>query len=155
MSVFLKYLTVYLLSAVKFILGPTLGLSFNLNLIAICVLTTAGMMTTVYVLAYFGEQIRELTVRVFGSKTKKKKVFTEKSRRFVRIWKKHGVKGIAFLTPLLLSPPVGTLLATALGGKKEEIIKWMWVWASVSSVVLTLILKYAAWLISDIVSITP
>lgn len=154
MAELLKYLTVYLLSAVKFILGPMLGLSYDLNVVTICLLTTGGMMTTVYVFSYFGHHIRNLSLRVFGP-GKKKKIFTSKSRRFVRIWNKHGVKGIAFLTPLLLSPPIGTILANAFGGKKEEIIKWMWIWAIVSSVVLTLILKYAAWLIKDLIWVSP
>ncbi|MEO9474254.1 MAG: hypothetical protein ABJG41_01925 [Cyclobacteriaceae bacterium] len=154
MPLILKYLIVYLLSAVKFIFGPSFGLSFGLSVPEICILTLAGMMSTVYLVCYFGPHIRKLTIRVFGKK-KKRAVFSPRTRRFVKIWKKYGVKGIAFLTPLLLSPPGGTFLANAFGGKKPEIIKWMWVFGSISSVVLTLVLKYASWLVQDFIFVKP
>ncbi len=147
MSLALKYVSVFLISCVKFILGPILGLSYGINIPVICILTTAGMMLTVYVICYFGEPIRSFFVRVFGKK--KKKVFSPKSRRFVEIWNKYGIKGIAFLTPILLSPPGGTFIAIAFGGKKSDIIKWMWVSSAFFSVVLTLVMKYASWLLSD------
>ncbi|WP_258102540.1 hypothetical protein [Marinoscillum sp. MHG1-6] len=150
MSEIWKYLVVYLLSGLKFIFGPSLGLSFGMSIPVIAILTTAGMMSTVYLITHFGEEIRALTIRVFGVR-KKKKVFTKRNRRFVTIWNKYGVKGIALLTPLLLSPPGGTILANALGGKKNEIITWMWIFGGVFSVVLTLILKYASWLIKDFI----
>lgn len=154
MPLILKYLIVYLLSSVKFIFGPSFGLSFGLGVVEICILTLAGMMTTVYLVSYFGNEIRSLSVRIFGI-SKRKKIFSSRSRRFVRIWHKYGVKGVAFLTPLLLSPPGGTFIAAALGGKKKDIIKWMWIFGALSSIVLTLILKYASWLISDFVLIQP
>lgn len=153
MPLILKYLIVYLLSALKFIFGPTFGLSFGLSLLEICILTLAGMMTTVYLVSYFGVQIRSMTRKIFGSK--KAKLFSARSRRFVRFWNKFGVKGVAFLTPLLLSPPGGTFLANALGGKKQEIIKWMWIFGAIFSVLLTLILKYASWLIQDFILVNP
>ena len=148
MPLILKYLIVYLGSCVKVILGPSFGLSFKLNPIIIMALTLAGMMTTVYVICYFGPQIRHLYVRIFGKKNRR--VFTARNRRFVRVWKRWGVMGIAFLTPILLSPPGGAFLANAFGGKKEEIIKWMWVFGSVFSVVLTLVVKYASWLVKGL-----
>jgi hypothetical protein len=118
------------------------------------VLTLAGMMTTVYLVCYFGDEIRIFSVKIFGIR-KKQKLFSSRSRRFVRIWRKYGVNGVAFLTPLLLSPPGGTFIALALGGKKKEIIKWMWIFGSIFSIVLTLILKYASWLISDFILVKP
>ncbi|MFY0601208.1 MAG: hypothetical protein JXR03_16145 [Cyclobacteriaceae bacterium] len=150
MPLILKYLIVYLLSALKFILGPTFGLSFGLSWVEICILTLAGMMTTVYLICYFGDQIRVIFRRFFSSK-KKKVVFSKKSRRFVKIWNTYGVKGIAFLTPILLSPPGGTFLAIALGGKKKEIIKWMWIFGGAFSLIFSLIMKYASWLIQDFI----
>ncbi len=41
---------------------------------------------------------------------KRKKVFTNKNRRIVRIKQRYGLIGIAMITPLLLSIPVGTFL---------------------------------------------
>ena len=42
----------------------------------------------------------------------RKKVFTKKNRRIVKLWKKYGEFGVAFLTPIILSIPLGTFIAT-------------------------------------------
>lgn len=149
MPVIVKYLIVYALSGLKIILGPTLGLAYGFNIFITALLSLLGMMTTVYLLSYFGDEIRAFTLKIFGPK-KKKKVFTPKKRRFVRVWKKYGVMGIAFLTPILLSPPGGTLMANAFGGNKSEIIKWMWIFGAFWSLMLTLMVKYASWILQDL-----
>lgn len=149
MPIILKYFIVYVLSAVKIIFGPTLGLAYDFSVIETVLLTLGGMMTTIYLFSYFGPQIKRVTDRIFRRK-KKRSVFTRKNRQFVKIWRKYGVPGIAFFTPLLLSPPGGAILANALGGKRSEIIKWMWIFGGFWSVVLTLIVKYAKWLLVDL-----
>ncbi|MEQ8474217.1 MAG: hypothetical protein RIC35_23680 [Marinoscillum sp.] len=149
MPLILKYLIVYVLSAIKIIFGPTLGLAYDFSILETTLLTLAGMMSTVYLISYFGPQIKRISDRIFIRK-KKRKTFTKRNRRFVKIWRKYGVPGVAFLTPLLLSPPGGTILANALGGKRPEIIKWMWIFGGIWSFVLTLIVKYAKWLLVDL-----
>lgn len=149
MPLIFKYLIVYILSAVKIIFGPTLGMTYGFSVVETAILTLAGMMTTVYLFTYFGTEIKNLTDRVFKRK-KKQKLFTTRTRRFVKIWRKYGVPGVAFFTPLLLSPPGGAILANAFGGKPKEIIKWMWVFGGIWSVILTLIVKYARWLLVDL-----
>jgi hypothetical protein len=146
MSFILKYILVFFASSAKFILGPAIGLSYDISWPIISLLTTGGMMFTVYIVCFFGDPIRALMVRIFGKS--KRKVFSKRSRRFVEIWNLYGIWGIALLTPILLSPPGGTFLAIALGGHKPDIIKWMWISSVFFSIVLTLILKYASWLIS-------
>ena len=71
-----------------------------------------------------------------------RKKFTKNKRRFVRVWKKFGVKGIAVLTPLLLMPLGGAILVNVLGGKKKEIILWMWVSSLFWGFVLSAVVKY-------------
>ncbi len=142
MPLFLKYLLVFALSSVKIIFGPTLGLAYGFSVAETIMISVLGMMTTVYLLTYFGEYIR-IIFRKLSFRKKKKKVFTPKKRRFVRIWRQYGVPGIAFLTPILLSPPGGAILANAFKGKRKEIIKWMWVFSIFWSVILTLAVKYA------------
>lgn len=144
-----KYLIVYALSAFKIIFGPTLGQAYGFSILETVLLSVAGMMTTVYLLSYFGPEIRSFFKRIFGS-SKPKKKFTKKTRNFIRIWQRYGVPGVAFFTPILLSPPGGTILATAFGGKRKEIIKWMWIFGSVWSVILTLLVKYASHLLHDL-----
>lgn len=146
----LKYLVVYVLSAVKIIFGPTLGLAYGFSILETALVSLFGMMTTVYLISYFGPQIQRITHRILRFRKKKRKIFSPKTRRFVRIWRKYGVPGVAFFTPILLSPPGGTFLANAFGGKRQEIIKWMWISGTFWSFTLTLLVKYASWLLEDL-----
>lgn len=143
-----KYLIVYALSAVKIIFGPTMGLAYGFSILETSVLSLLGMMTSVYLLSYFGEEIK-IIFRRFSRPKKKKKIFTPQRRRFVRIWKKWGVAGIAFFTPILLSPIGGAILANAFGGKRQEIIKWMWIFGAGWSLVLTVLTRYGEWLFRE------
>ncbi|MEP0986363.1 hypothetical protein [Ekhidna sp.] len=147
MATVLKYFTVYFLSGLKFVFGPTFGVANDLPVIAIIILTSLGMMTTIYLFTFFGEEIHGFFQRF----RKNKKVFTNKSRRFVKIWKKFGLKGLCLLTPLLLTPPGGGLLVNLIGAKKKDILKWMWISAVLWSTIITLILKYAFWLVEDFI----
>ena len=137
----IKYLTVYSISALKFVFGPTLGLAYGFNVFTTGTLTLLGAMTSVYVFTFFGDQIKNLMSRIF--KAKKKNIFSKNNRRFVVIWKKYGIMGIAFLTPIFLTPIGGTITANALGCKKEDIFKYMWISSLFWSYTITWLLKFA------------
>ena len=131
----IPYFTVYVSSAVRFFLGPALGIGFGLGIGPTILLTTAGMMSTVFFITYFNHIIQIFIQRFFSLKKNKK--FTSRTRKFIKIWKYSGVKGIAFITPIVLSPVIGAILLNAVGAKKKEIIKWMLLsallWASIES----------------------
>jgi len=56
------------------------------------------------------KSVKDFFTNLFPKK-KKKKIFSKKTKRFIRIKNKWGLFGIAFLTPLILSIPIGTFLA--------------------------------------------
>ena len=147
MSIIFKYVTVYFLSGFKFIFGPAFGAANDLHLIAIIPLTASGMMTTVYLFTFFGSNIRTFALRFRRSP----KIFTNRSRKFVRIWRRYGLVGVCLLTPLLLSPPLGGLLGNLFETNKKKLIKWMWISAIGWSAILSTIVKYAFWLIGDFI----
>lgn len=121
----LQYLSVYLGSTLKVIIGPVLGMTYGINPLITGTLTASGMMTSVYVITFFGTWIRH---RVQGYlKRRRRNLFSPKTRRYVKIWQQYGVPGIAFLTPVLFMPIGGALLANAFGGKKSDILKYMWI----------------------------
>lgn len=138
----LKYLGVYVLSMFKFIAGPTIGISSGLNIFVTFGLSVAGMMTIVYLVTYFGEQVQFIMSRFFKPKPKDIK-FSPKNRRFVTLWKKYGVYGIAFFSPLFITPIGGAIILNTLGAKKEQIIPTMWASAIFWGIILTLVVKYA------------
>lgn len=147
MSTALKYFTVYFLSGLKFIFGPTFGVAYELPLIATILLTAFGMMTTVYLFTFFGSDIRKLARRF----RKEPKVFSKRNRRFVKIWRKFGLEGVCLLTPLVLTPPGGGLLANLLGTDKKKLLKWMWISALGWSTIISTIVKYAYWMVEDFI----
>jgi len=145
MATALKYFTVFFLSGLKFIFGPTFGVANDLPLTAIILLTAGGMMATIYLFTFFGNDIRTFALRF----RKNPKTFTKRNRKFVKIWRKFGLKGVCLLTPLILTPPGGGLLANLLATNKKKLIRWMWISALGWSTIISITVKYAYWLIED------
>lgn len=56
-----------------------------------------------------------------------KKVFTKRNRRLVTIFRKYGLFGITFLTPVILSIPIGTIIANSFEPKKRKIFLFMFI----------------------------
>ena len=123
-----KYISVFLLSMVKFFGGPVAGAAIGLSFWDTLMLTVGGMMTSVIIFSFIGTAVS----RRFAAsrRLKNKKVFNKKSRRIVKVWMKFGMGGIAFMTPILLSPIIGTILATVLGAKRLQIILHMF-WSAI------------------------
>ena len=133
-QVILKVLSVYFSSMLKFVFGPLGGYAAGFSLIVTILVTIAGMMTVVLVFTFFSTWIKEKVLsRIF----KKRNKFSSNNRKFVTIWKKYGLIGVAALTPIILTPIGGTLLAVSSGSPKERIIFYMFVSASVWAVIFT------------------
>jgi hypothetical protein len=117
-----KYLSVYFVSMLKFIGGPTLGFAVGLSMIETVATTVMGMMTTVVIVSFFGPGLRKWINKTFR---KDQKVFSQRNRKFVIFWNKYGLFGISFLTPILFSPILGTLLVNAFGASRFKILGYM------------------------------
>jgi len=131
-----KYISVYLISMLKFIGGPTVGSAVGLSFLETVVLSVLGMMSTVSIVSFIGPGFRKWIVSKFNPQ---KKLFTKRNRRYVRIWRKYGVIGVSFITPIVLSPLLGTLLVHAFGGSKKKILGYMLVSAIFWSLILSTI----------------
>lgn len=133
----LKYLSVYLVSMVKFLWGPLTGISLGLSYFETVLLTVAGMMTSVVVFSVIGKAVSEWYSR--RQRAKQKPRFTKKNRRIVQVWTRFGISGVAFLTPLLLTPIFGTIVAALLGAPRKHIFIHMLWSAAFWSATLTLV----------------
>ena len=71
----------------------------------------------------------------------KKKVFNPRNRRLVRIWSEWGILGIAFITPVLLSIPLGTIITTRLVHSKKKVFIYMFCSILFWSVLITSIFE--------------
>ncbi len=118
----LKYLGIYLLACLKSIFPPLLGPAAGMTNLEIILITVGGLMTSVFFFTILGERIKKNVIPIFIKSPKK---FTKKSRRMVRIWKKYGIIGVCFLTPLILSPPGGSLLVASVGAPRKQVYLYM------------------------------
>lgn len=130
----LRAVPVYFSSMLKFFFGPLGGYAAGLTLLTTILTTVAGMMTVVFVFAFFGTFIRQ---KIQARYMRKKRRFTPKSRRLVRIWKRFGITGIAALTPVLFTPIVGAAIAVSFGVPRQTMILSMFISASVWSVIIS------------------
>ena len=66
-----------------------------------------------------------------------KKIFSRRSRRMVRIWKRYGLIGLAALTPVLFSIPIGTFFMIRVEKNKNRIILFMFFSITFWSLIIT------------------
>lgn len=116
---FAKYLSVIAVSMLKFAGGPLTGLAIKLSWIETAICSVVGMMLTVSLIVFSGDFIRKIF------RKDKPKKFTKMTRFGVKIRRKFGLIGIAFLTPILFTPPVGAALSIAFRYDKKEILVQM------------------------------
>ena len=72
----------------------------------------------------------------------KRKVFTPRTRRIVRIWSRYGLIGLAAITPILLSIPIGTFFITRLERNKKKILLYMFISIASWSLLLTTVFEF-------------
>ncbi|HMJ71669.1 MAG TPA: hypothetical protein VK508_22390 [Cyclobacteriaceae bacterium] len=127
---------VYLPSMLKFILGPLAGVGLGLNMFITMIATLAGMMTVVVVVTYSGQIFRARIERFFNKRNKE--------GRFMKLVMKYGLAGVAFFTPLFLTPIGGSLLALGFQAKhtKKEILVYMLISGSAWSAIFTVAIYF-------------
>lgn len=129
-----QYVLVILLSSVKFGFAPLLGEGFAMTNWEIIICMILGMMLTVILLTtLIGDLFYGLLKKTIF---RNRKTFSPKTRNIVRNWKKRGLIGIAFFTPVLFSPIGGALIAISFGEHKKKIILYMFLsacfWAPIT-----------------------
>ena len=146
LSELMKYIIVYLISMFKFIGGPAFGAAYDLNIIGTATMSIFGMMTSVTIISFFGLKLRTWIKKKYNFK---RKLFTKRNRRIIKIWRRYGEFGVSFFTPIIFSPVIGTLLVTTLGGKRKRIftymlisaIFWAFIIASLSDLLLDVLFR--------------
>jgi len=117
-------------SSIKFLFAPALSFSMGLNFIQTWISTSAGGIMGVVVFFFVSRWFLHLYLRYFSYYTHLIRVrihsflnlsipkfiparkFTRRNRFIIRLVRKYGLVGIVALTPVLLSIPVGTFIAT-------------------------------------------
>ncbi|GHM99029.1 hypothetical protein WSM22_05190 [Cytophagales bacterium WSM2-2] len=136
----LKAIPVFLSSALKFIFGPLEGYGLHLHFLTTIIATVGGMMMSVIVITYFGDWLRKGVLKKYFEK---KDSDTKPHSKFSNFIKKYGLGGVAFLTPLFLTPIGGAIIAVGLGKPKNKILIFMLIsaigWALVFTALIYLL----------------
>jgi len=136
MELLIKYLSIALSSAVKFFAGPLLGKVYDLPWWQTALCTFVGMMLAVILFSTVAKAFFDKYMKGLFNRDHRR--ITPKKRRMVKIWHKFGMTGIAFLTPILLTPIGGTIVAISFGARPPKIISYMTVSAALWAVVASL-----------------
>jgi hypothetical protein len=117
-------------SSIKFLFAPALSFGLGLNFIQTWLSTTAGGIVGVvfffflsrWILLlysrYFFYYFHLIRVKIYTAlditvpKFIPARRFTKRNRFIIKLVRKYGLAGIVILTPVLLSIPVGTFIAT-------------------------------------------
>ena len=125
-----EIILVFFLSTFKFVLGgvPLDVMTYEFPFFKAVTVTSLGgfVGTTFFVyssdflIAYFKRRVQQ------KKQTKVKKKFTRMNKIIVVIKQRFGLLGIAIVTPLLLSIPVGCFLAVRYFKEKQRILIYMY-----------------------------
>lgn len=137
-----KYFSIFVGSMIKFIGGPVIGQRLGISIWETTFVSSLGMITTISIITFFGDGLRKKFI-LYNQRKKNYRVFTPKKRRLIRIYRKFGIKGISFLTPLIFSPILGGILAVSFGAPPKKIILYMFISALFWGLVLSSISHFA------------
>lgn len=107
---FFQLIGFMLIAGTKFLYAPTALYIAGYTFIESVIVTTIGGAVGVFVFYKLGALISRWWSNRFPPKVDKKK-FTKKNRVFINFRNKYGLYGLAFVTPCIISIPIGCLLA--------------------------------------------
>lgn len=121
-----ELLGLFFLAASKFVVAVGILVSpiTNYNYIESVIMLISGGFTGILFFYYFSNWIN-IMISKFFQKKKKKQVFSKKVRRFINIKNKYGLLGIALITPVIISIPVGSFIASRFFSKKKHTLLTM------------------------------
>jgi hypothetical protein len=153
----LKIVEVSLIASVKFLLAPFEAERYNMSYWESFLYTTGGGIMGIFVFYYAGHFISEwwkrnmakiksfVTRRPITDFTgENRRIMTRKNKLIVRVKNKFGLAGIAFVTPCLISIPIGTLVAVAIYRKRKPVILYLLISLVLWSLFLNWLAQYLA-----------
>ena len=145
MNHLLKILSVFLTCSFAFKIGfPTTFFVLEHDFASVMLVSCGGGIAGNVFFTYLSAAILK-AIHAFRAKRgliHRKKVFTSFNRRVIKVKQKFGLAGIAFITPIFLSTPVGAFLAERFFKDKRKIMIYLSIatvfWGFALYVILTL-----------------
>ena len=140
MSILLKILIVISLSGFKFLIAiPLSAYQYDFNFIQTLILSIVGGVIGIFLFSALSNKINKLFPK--KNKVKRTKKRGIKEAITIKTARKYGVYGIAAITPILLSIPIGTLIALRFFPEKKKTIPILMssvvIWSLILSIALT------------------
>jgi hypothetical protein len=128
MGNFLKILSVFITCSFAFKIGfPAVAYLFELSFFKTMIVACGGAIFGNIVFTYFSAALIKAIHRFRAKRNliHRRKIFTRFNRRIIRVKQRFGLAGIAFITPILLSTPLGAFLAERFYKDKKKIIIYL------------------------------
>ncbi|MFK7903908.1 MAG: hypothetical protein AB8B69_02225 [Chitinophagales bacterium] len=100
---------------------------YDFSFLLSILITVSGGMLGVWMFSVLHKYFSEWKAKHFPSKKKKAFTINRRKRIIVRIKNSYGLAGIAFLTPVFLTVPVGTIVANAFYKNKAKVYSYMFI----------------------------
>jgi hypothetical protein len=131
----MKEAGLFLLSSLKFFLAPALGIAMGFSFVKTVLITTSGGTSSVLFFYYFGKVVIRTYRRIFRKKENPpdKEIVPSLKRRVIIDFKnKYGLNGLAIASPIIISIPVGAVVASRFFKRKRTpllFILWVVIWS--------------------------
>src|SRR5690554_3232834 len=116
-ATFAKLFSVFFLSTVKFMWAPGAALISGFSIGETILITSLGGLTGITFFYFFGrwviekiEMIKRQSA-VYSLPKRQRRIFTRRNRRIVKFKWSFGLIGLVFVTPAILSIPIGCVVA--------------------------------------------
>lgn len=127
-------------ATVKFALVyPTTVLAFHFTFFEALLFGLTSGMAGVYFFVYAGDFFMKQAAKLFPKREKKtkRKVFTKRNRQIIYVKNRYGLIGISLISPVLISIPIGCLIAVRFFHNKKQIL-----WHMAAAVLFWTIVMY-------------
>ena len=138
---FLEALSIFLLSAVKFMWAPGTSIAAGFTFWQTIIITSLGGMVGILFFYYFGHLIF-MSFDKWRYRNKPKKLFTKRSRRIITVKERFGLIGFTFLTPAIISIPIGCVIAAKFFYQNKQTLPLLLGFTIVWSFILTIFSVY-------------
>lgn len=139
MGAWLQIVGLLLLSSTKFLFAPSTVVAAGYDYKETIIITTLGGWMGVLIFYYFGRVLIELILRRFINPNKKKSPFTFTNKLIIKTKVKYGIIGLAAITPVLISIPIGSIIAARYFSRVSLTVPYLLVAVLAWSLILTTI----------------
>ncbi len=128
MTGWFKLLSLFLFCAFFFKAGmPAAAIFFQFNFIKTFIFSVGSAFLSNILFTYFSYYLinKWKSLKKKWNFSHKRAIFTKKNRRIIRVKKSFGLIGIAILSPILISIPVGAFLGERFYKNKQKVILYL------------------------------